>query len=115
MGAYSCRVPIHVGCLFSYGCLLSDVVVVIELGAYIHGVLTFNGCLLSRFYGNCYSPTIVTLMLSLPLALCPPVLLAVQVWMPPSPEWRVSRVIALVAPVDVVSNAQGDSQVDVHS
>ena len=51
MGAYSCRVPIHVGCLFSYGCLLSDVVVVIELGAYIHGVLTFNGCLLSRFYG----------------------------------------------------------------
>ena len=23
MGAYSCRVPIHVGCLFSYGCLLS--------------------------------------------------------------------------------------------
>ena len=25
-------------------------VVVIELGAYIHGVLTFNGCLLSRFY-----------------------------------------------------------------
>ena len=46
---YSCRVPIHVG---SYGCLLSDVVVVIELGAYIHGVLTFNGCLLSRFYGT---------------------------------------------------------------
>ena len=43
--------PIHVGCLFSYGCLLSEVVVVIELGAYIHGVLTFNGCLLSRFYG----------------------------------------------------------------
>ena len=29
-------------------------VVVIELGAYIHdGVLTFNGCLLSRFYGMC--------------------------------------------------------------
>ena len=41
--------PIHVGCLFSYGCILSDVVVVIELGAYIHGVLTFNGCLLSQF------------------------------------------------------------------
>ena len=26
-------------------------VVVIEMGAYIHGVLTFDGCLLSRFYG----------------------------------------------------------------
>ena len=39
---------IHVGCLFLYGCLLSGLVV-IELGAYTHGVLTFNGCLLSRF------------------------------------------------------------------
>ena len=38
MSAYSCRMPILV-------CLL--------LGAYIHGVLTFNGCLLSRFYGIC--------------------------------------------------------------
>ena len=33
------------------GAYYRDVVVVIELGAYIHGVLTFNGCLLSRFYG----------------------------------------------------------------
>ena len=39
MGAYSCSAYYR------------DVVVVIELGAYIHGVLTFNGCLLSRFYG----------------------------------------------------------------
>ena len=38
-----------------------DVVVVIELGAYIHGVLTFNGCLLSRFYGiwrNGFQPVV---------------------------------------------------------
>ena len=33
------------------GAYYQDVVVVIELGAYIHGVLTFDGCLLSRFYG----------------------------------------------------------------
>ena len=33
------------------GAYYRDVVVVIELGAYIQGVLTFNGCLLSRFYG----------------------------------------------------------------
>ena len=30
-------------------------VVVIQLGAYIHRVLTFCGCLLSRFYGICPS------------------------------------------------------------
>ena len=29
-----------------------DVVVVIKMGAYIHGVLIFYGCLLSRFYGT---------------------------------------------------------------
>ena len=46
MGAYSCRVPILIWVL-----TIGEVVVVIELGAYIHGVLTFNGCLLSRFYG----------------------------------------------------------------
>ena len=34
------------------GAYYRDVVVVIELGAYIHGVLAFNGCLLSRFYGT---------------------------------------------------------------
>ena len=33
------------------GAYYRDMVVIIELGAYIHGVLTFNGCLLSRFYG----------------------------------------------------------------
>ena len=45
------------------GAYYRDVVVVIELGAYIHGVLTFNGCLLSRLrykpiheYGE-YEPT----------------------------------------------------------
>ena len=35
------------------GAYYRDVVVVIELGAYIHVVLTFNGCLLSRFYCRC--------------------------------------------------------------
>ena len=35
MGAYKC-----------------DVVVVIKMGAYIHGVLILCGCLLSRFYGT---------------------------------------------------------------
>ena len=35
MGAYKC-----------------DVVVVIKMGAYIHGVLIFYGCLLPRFYGS---------------------------------------------------------------
>ena len=29
-----------------------DVVVVIKMGAYIHGVLILCGCLLSRFYGT---------------------------------------------------------------
>ena len=32
-----------------------DVVVVITMGAYIHGVFILCGCLLSRFYGNEYS------------------------------------------------------------
>ena len=35
MGAYKC-----------------DVVVVIKMGAYIHGVLILCGCLLSRYYGR---------------------------------------------------------------
>ena len=33
------------------GAYKQDAVVVIQLGAYIHRVLTFYGCLLSRFYG----------------------------------------------------------------
>ena len=33
------------------GAYKRDVVVVIKMGAYIHGVLIFYGCLLSRFYG----------------------------------------------------------------
>ena len=33
------------------GAYKRDAVVVIQLGAYIHRVLTFYGCLLSRFYG----------------------------------------------------------------
>ena len=40
------------------GAYKQDAVVVIQLGAYIHRVLTFYGCLLSRFYGipHCYLP-----------------------------------------------------------
>ena len=41
------------------GAYYRDVVVVIELGAYIHGVLTFSGCLLSRFYGISLSTVIL--------------------------------------------------------
>ena len=50
------------GCLFMWGayfCMAAykcDVVVVLKMGAYIHGVLILCGCLLSRFYGNC-NPT----------------------------------------------------------
>ena len=33
------------------GAYKREAVVVIQLGAYIHRVLTFYGCLLSRFYG----------------------------------------------------------------
>ena len=50
------------GCLFSWGTYVRayfcmgtyrkrDVVAVVKMGAYIHGVLIFYGCLLSRFYG----------------------------------------------------------------
>ena len=34
------------------GAYKRDVVVVIKMGAYIHGVLILCGCLLSRFYGS---------------------------------------------------------------
>ena len=46
------------GCLFMWsayfcmGAYKRDVVVVIKMGAYIHGVLILCGCLLSRFYGK---------------------------------------------------------------
>ena len=46
------------GCLFMWGAYFRmgaykcDVVVVIKMGAYIHGVLILCGCLLSRFYGT---------------------------------------------------------------
>ena len=33
------------------GACKRDVVIVIKMGAYVHGVLIFYGCLLSRFYG----------------------------------------------------------------
>ena len=58
-----------------------------------------------------YSPTIVTMMLSLPL--CPP-LVAVQVWVPPSPELSAPRIITLVVPLNEVWKAQLE-QVDVHT
>ena len=39
------------GAYFCMGAYKRDLVVVIEMGAYIHGVLTLCGCLLSQFYG----------------------------------------------------------------
>ena len=39
------------GAYFCMGTYKLDVVVVIEIGAYIHGVLILCGCLLSRLYG----------------------------------------------------------------
>ena len=38
------------GAYFCMGAYKRDVVVVIKMGAYIHGVLILCGCLLSRFY-----------------------------------------------------------------
>ena len=43
--------PFHVGAYFCMGAYKRDVVVVIKMGVYIHGVLILYGCLLSRFYG----------------------------------------------------------------
>ena len=46
------------GCLFMWGAYFCmgtykrNVVVVIKMGAYIHGVLILYGCLLSQFYGK---------------------------------------------------------------
>ena len=44
-------VRFHMGAYFCMGAYKHDVVVVIKMGAYIHGVLILCGCLLSRFYG----------------------------------------------------------------
>ena len=40
------------GAYFCMGAYERNVVVVIKMGAYIHGVLILCGCLLSQFYGN---------------------------------------------------------------
>ena len=46
------------GCLFIWGAYFCmgaykrDAVVVIKMGAYIHGVLILCGCLISQFYGT---------------------------------------------------------------
>ena len=40
------------GAYFCMGAYKRNVVVVIKMGAYIHGVLILCGCLLSRFYGT---------------------------------------------------------------
>ena len=45
-------VPFHVGAYFCMGAYKRDVVVVIKVGAYIHGMLILCWCLLSRFYGR---------------------------------------------------------------
>ena len=36
-GAYSCGVPIHVGCLFCMGAYKRDVIAIIKMGAFING------------------------------------------------------------------------------
>ena len=41
------------------GAYKHDVVVVIKMGAYIHGVLILCGCLLSRFYGIILAAVVV--------------------------------------------------------
>ena len=46
-------VPFHVGAYFCMGAYKRDVVVVIKMGAYIHGMLIFYECLLSQFYAMC--------------------------------------------------------------
>ena len=45
-------VHFHMGAYFCMGAYKRDVVVVIKMDAYIHGVPIFCGCLLSRFYGS---------------------------------------------------------------
>ena len=50
------------GCLFMWGAYFCmgaykrNVVVVIKMDAYIHGVFILCGCLLSRFYGSLSTP-----------------------------------------------------------
>ena len=43
--------PFMWGAYFCMGAYKCDVIVIIKIGAYIHGVLILCGCLLSRFYG----------------------------------------------------------------
>ena len=45
-------VHFHTGAYFCMGPYKHDVVVVIKMGAYIHGVLILYGCSQSRFYGS---------------------------------------------------------------
>ena len=49
--SFQFAVPFHVCAYFCMSAYKRDVVVVIKMGAYIHGVLILCGCLLSRFYG----------------------------------------------------------------
>ena len=54
-------------CLFCMGAYKRDVVVVIKMGAYIHGVLILCGCLLSRFYDVDVEPRVNINDITLPL------------------------------------------------
>ena len=45
-------VSFHGSAYFGMGAYKRNVVVVIKMGAYVHGVFILCGCLLSRFYGN---------------------------------------------------------------
>ena len=55
MGCGHARLPFHVSAYFCMGAYKRNVVVVIKMGAYIHGVLISCGSLLSRFIGNPFS------------------------------------------------------------
>ena len=50
------------GAYFCMGAYKRDVIVVIKMGAYIHGVLILCGCLLSQFYGSTHVLRVTTLI-----------------------------------------------------
>ena len=54
-------------CLFCMGAYKCNVVIVIKMGVYIHGVLILCGCLLSRFYGVDVEPGVNINDITLPL------------------------------------------------
>ena len=71
----------------------------LDLCVWIHGLYSLDVeipmCALKYVeYQYCHSPTILNTMLA--LAISPPGLVAVQVWVPPSLEETAARVIVLI-------------------